>query len=168
MIVETPDGGDVAMQTVGAAPLWARLCQAMKRPDLGDDPRFATPMLRRQNWPALRELIAAWLQGLGTRERALAVLRAARVPASPVLSPVEVAGHPHREARKAFPGAPPPVRGKVRVTSTPFQVDGRPTGPAAGAPYRIGEHTRQVLREVLGYAPGAIDDLATAGVIGVV
>jgi crotonobetainyl-CoA:carnitine CoA-transferase CaiB-like acyl-CoA transferase len=168
MLVETLDGGDVAMQTVGAAPLWARLCEAMKRPDLGDDPRFATPMLRRQNWPALRELIAAWLQGFGTRERALAALRAARVPASPVLSPLEVAGHPHLEARQAFPEIPHPVRGKVRVTSTPFQVDGRPTGPAAGAPHRIGEHTRQVLCEVLGYAPATIDDLAAAGVIGVV
>jgi crotonobetainyl-CoA:carnitine CoA-transferase CaiB-like acyl-CoA transferase len=168
MLVETLDGGDVAMQTVGAAPLWARLCEAMKLPDLGDDPRFATPMLRRQNWPALRELIAAWLQGFGTRERALAALRAARLPASPVLSPLEVAEHPHLEARQAFPEIPHPVRGKVRVTSTPFQVDGRPTGPAAGAPHRIGEHTRQVLGDVLGYETSRIEELAKVGAIGLV
>jgi CoA:oxalate CoA-transferase len=168
MVVHTLEGGDFAMQTVGAPQLWARLCEAMKRPDLGDDPRFATPMLRRQNWPALRDLILVWLDGLGTRERALETLRAARLPASPVLSPLEVVAHPHLEARRAFPDVPHPGRGKVRVTSTPFQVDGRPTGPVAGAPYRIGEHTRQVLRDVLGYAPAAIDDLARAGVVGVV
>ena len=168
MIVHTLAGGDFAMQTVGAPQLWARLCEAMKRPDLGDDPRFATPMLRRQNWPALRQLILAWLDRFGTRERALEALRAARLPASPVLSPIEVAAHPHLEARRAFPEVPHPARGKVRVTATPFQVDGQPTAPVAGAPYRIGEHTRQVLGEVLGYATSRIDELARAGVIGLV
>jgi glutaryl-CoA transferase len=168
MIVHTLDGGDVAMQTVGAPQLWARLCEAMKRPDLGEDPRFATPMLRRQNWPALRDLIVAWLQDLGTREGALNALRAARLPASPVLSPLEVAGHPHLEARQAFPEVPHPSRGKVRVTGAPFQVDGRPTGPAAGAPYRSGENTRQVLRDVLGYETSTIEELAKVGAIGLV
>jgi crotonobetainyl-CoA:carnitine CoA-transferase CaiB-like acyl-CoA transferase len=84
------------------------------------------------------------------------------------MSPTEVVAHPHLEARGAFPEVPHPGRGKVRVTGTPFQVDGRPTGPAAGAPYRIGEHTRQVLREVLGYDAATIDELAKAGVIGLV
>jgi CoA:oxalate CoA-transferase len=168
MIVHSLEGGDFAMQTVGAPQLWARLCEAMKRPDLNADPRFATPMQRRQNWPALRDLIVDWLDTFGTRERALAALRAARLPASPVLSPTEVAAHPHLDARCAFPEVPHPMRGKVRVTSTPFQVDGRPSRPRAGAPYRIGEHTRQVLRDVLGYDAAKIDDLARAGVVGVV
>jgi crotonobetainyl-CoA:carnitine CoA-transferase CaiB-like acyl-CoA transferase len=168
MVVHTLDGGDFAMQTVGAPQLWARLCEAMKRPDLTQDPRFATPMARRQNWPPLRDLIVAWLDGFGTRERALEALRAARLPASPVLSPPEVAAHPHLDARRAFPEVPHCGRGKVRVTSTPFQVDGQPTGPAAGAPYRIGEHTRQVLGEILGYDTARIDDLARAGAVGLV
>jgi crotonobetainyl-CoA:carnitine CoA-transferase CaiB-like acyl-CoA transferase len=168
MVVQALDGGDVAMQTVGAPQLWARLCAAMARPDLGGDPRFTTPMLRRQNWPALRDLIVAWLRDFQTRDRALAALRAARLPASPVLSPLEVVAHPHLEARCAFPEVPHPARGKVRVTSTPFQVDGRPIGPTAGPPYRIGEHTRRVLGDVLGYGRARIDELARAGAIGVV
>jgi crotonobetainyl-CoA:carnitine CoA-transferase CaiB-like acyl-CoA transferase len=168
MVVHTLEGGDFAMQTVGAPQLWARLCEAMKRPDLAEDPRFATPMARRQNWPPLRDLIVAWLDGFVTRERALAALRAARLPASPVLSPTEVVAHPHLDARRAFPEVPHPARGTVRVTSTPFQVDGRPTGPAAGAPYRIGEHTRQVLGEILGYDTARIEELAKAGAIGLV
>jgi crotonobetainyl-CoA:carnitine CoA-transferase CaiB-like acyl-CoA transferase len=168
MVAHTLDGEDFVMQTVGAPQLWARLCTAMKRPELSDDPRFSTPMARRLNWAALRDLIAAWLDGFGTREHALEALRAARLPAAPVLSPPEVIAHPHLDARGAFPEVPHPARGKVRVTATPFQVDGRPTGPAAGAPYRIGEHTRQVLRDVLGYETATIDQLAAAGVIGVV
>ena len=68
----------------------------------------------------------------------------------------------------AFPEVPHPGRGKVRVTSTPFQVDGQPTGPITGAPYRIGEHTRQVLCEVLGYDSAKIDGLARDRAIGLV
>jgi crotonobetainyl-CoA:carnitine CoA-transferase CaiB-like acyl-CoA transferase len=44
-------------------------------------------------------------------------------------------------------------------------VDGKPTGPSAGAPYRIGEHTRQVLGEMLGYNAARIEELAKAGAI---
>src|SRR5262249_46167354 len=55
MVAHPLEGGDFVMQTVGAPQLWARLCEAMKRPDLAHDPRFATPILRRQNWPPLRD-----------------------------------------------------------------------------------------------------------------
>jgi CoA:oxalate CoA-transferase len=167
MVVHRLGGEDFAMQTVGAAPLWARLLEAMERPDLADDPRFATPPARRQNWPALLPIIAGWLDTLGTRARALETLRAARLPAAPVLSPAEVVAHPHLQARGAFPEVPHPARGKVRVTASPFHVDGGPVAPAAGAPYRIGEHTRQVLGGLLGYPAARIDELAAAGAIGI-
>ena len=64
------EGGDFVMQTVGAPQLWARLCEAMKRPELAEDPRFATPMARRLNWPPLRDIILKWLDGFVTREEA--------------------------------------------------------------------------------------------------
>ena len=165
MVVHRLAGQDFAMQTIGAPQLWPRLLEAMKRPDLADDPRFATPLARRQNWPALLPMIHAWLDAFCTREQALAGLRAARLPASPVLSPLEVAAHPHLDARGAFPEVPHPARGKVRVTATPFHVDGRPSAPAAGAPYRIGEHTHRVLAGLLGYPREKIADLEAAGAI---
>jgi crotonobetainyl-CoA:carnitine CoA-transferase CaiB-like acyl-CoA transferase len=165
MLAHALPGGDLVVQTVGAPQLWARLCSAMKRPELADDPRFATPAARREHWPAIRDLVLAWLDGFPTRAGALEALRAARVPAAPVLSPPEVAALPHLDARRAFPEVAHPGRGKVRVTATPFHVDGHPASPTAGAPYRIGEHTRQVLGEVLGYPAGRIDELAAAGVI---
>jgi CoA:oxalate CoA-transferase len=152
-------------QTVGAPQLWSRLCAAMKRPELAEDPRFVTPAARRENWPAIRDIVLAWLDGFATRERALEALRAARVPAAPVLSPPEVAALPHLDGRRAFPEVPHAGRGKVRVTATPFHVDGQPVSPAGGAPHRIGEHTRQVLSEVLGYAPARIEALAADKVV---
>jgi CoA:oxalate CoA-transferase len=166
MIAHTIDGRDMVTQTVGAPALWSRLCGAMKRPELAEDPRFATPAARREHWPAIREIVREWLDGFTSRERALETLRAARIPAAPVLSPPEVAALPHLQAREAFPEVPHPGRGKVRVTATPFHVDGRPVSPTAGAPHRIGEHTRHVLGE-LGYSAARIEELAAAKVVTV-
>jgi crotonobetainyl-CoA:carnitine CoA-transferase CaiB-like acyl-CoA transferase len=135
------------------------------RPDLATDPRFATPDQRRRNWPALRDIIGEWLGRFATVEEALDALRAARIPAAAVLTPEEVAAHPHLAARGAFPTVPHPARGPVRVTAAPFQIDGRAVTPAGPAPYLVGEHTRAVLSGLLGYKDRDIDDLAQAGVI---
>jgi crotonobetainyl-CoA:carnitine CoA-transferase CaiB-like acyl-CoA transferase len=155
----------LALQTGGAAALWPRLQELLGRPDLATDARFATPDQRRRNWPALRDIIGEWIGRFSTVEDALDALRAARIPAAPVLTPEEVVAHPHLAARGAFPTVSHPARGTVRVTATPFQLEGRPVSPAGPAPYRVGEHTRAVLSELLGYKDRDIDDLAQAGVI---
>ena len=165
MVVHPVGDGYVATQTVGAPQLWPRLLELLDRPELAHDPRFATPVARRENWSALREIITGWLDRFAKVDDAVATLTAARIPAVPVLSPEEVVEHPHLAARGAFPQVPHPGRGSVRVTATPFQVDGRPSVPRGPAPYRVGEHTRQVLREVLGYDPARIAELEGTGAV---
>ncbi len=165
MVVHPIGEGYLALQTVGAPQLWPRLLQLIGRPELAEDPRFATPAARRDNWPALRDIVTGWLGRFAKVDEAVATLTAARIPAVPVLSPEEVVNHPHLAARGAFPTVPHPGRGTVRVTATPFHVDGRPSTPGGPAPYRVGEHTRQVLRDVLGYDPTRIAELERAGVI---
>ncbi len=158
-------GRHLALQTGGAAALWPRLQELLGRPELATDPRFTTPDQRRRNWPALRDIIGEWVGRFASVEEALDALRAARIPAAAVLRPDEVAVHPHLAARGAFPTVTHPARGAVRVTATPFQHDGQPVAPAGPAPYRVGEHTRAVLSELLGYKDRDIDDLVQAGVI---
>ena len=158
-------GRHLALQTGGAAALWPRLQELLGRPELATDPRFATPDQRRRNWPALRDIIGEWVGRFASVEAALDALRAARIPAAAVLRPDEVAVHPHLVARGAFPTVSHPARGAVRVTATPFQLDGQPVAPAGPAPYRVGEHTRAVLGELLGYKDRDIDDLVQAGAI---
>ncbi|HWP77738.1 MAG TPA: CaiB/BaiF CoA-transferase family protein [Methylomirabilota bacterium] len=158
-------GRHLALQTGGAAALWPRLQELLGRPELATDPRFTTPDQRRRNWPALRDIIGEWVGRFASVEEALDALRAARIPAAAVLRPDEVAVHPHLAARGAFPTVTHPTRGAVRVTAAPFQLDGQPVAPAGPAPYRVGEHTRAVLGELLGYKDRDIDDLVQAGVI---
>jgi CoA:oxalate CoA-transferase len=147
MVVADVKGRHVVTQYVGGPQLWTRMCGVMKRPDIENDPRFSTPAARRQHWDELRPLLTEWLGSFASAEEALSTLNAARLPAAPVLTPAEVIAHPHLAAREAFPAVPHPTRGTVRVTATPFHVDGAPLRPPAGAPWRIGEHTREVLTE---------------------
>ena len=168
MIVHGVGGRHVAMQTVGAPQLWPRLVAMMNRPDLAADPRFVTPAARRENWAVLHPIICGWLDGFKTVEEAVTTLTAARVPASAVLSPAEVMAHPHLAERQAFPEIEHPGRGKVRITAVPFHVDSRPVKPRGGAPYRVGEHTRAVLGDVLGYSKERVEALLRLGTIAAV
>ena len=77
----------------------------------------------------------------------------------------EVVAHPHLAARQAFPLVDHPGPGAVRITAVPFHVDNRPVAPRGPAPYRVGEHTRAVLGDVLGYSKERIEELRRLRVI---
>ena len=165
MVVEPVGDGWLAFQIVGVLDLWPRLLDLMGRPDLPQDPRFATPIARREHWPELRAIIADWLRRFASVEEALTVLDAGRIPCTRVLWPAEVVSAPHLRARDAFPSVPHPTRGAVRITASPFHVDGEPMTPMGPAPYRPGEDTWTVLTELLGYGPDRIAGLAQSGAV---
>ena len=168
MLIHEIGGEWFTVQSVGAPDLWQRLITAMKRPDLDRDPRFATPLARRRNWPALRPLIIAWIDTFSSAKDALDACNSARIPAAPVLTPAEVIAHPHLAEREFFPVVPHSARDDVRVTGVPFMVDGRRPSPAGPAPHRPGQHTREVLSSLLGYDADKIEALRKAGAIEVV
>lgn len=161
-----PVGGRfVALQVVGGPQFWPRLTRAMGRPELAEDPRFATREARRENRVAVEEIVREWLRRFREVEDALSALRDARIPCAVVLTPEEVVAHPHLADRGAFPTVGHPVRGGVRITNTPFKLSSASIGPQGDAPYRPGEHSRAVLSEFLGYADDAIDGLIRAGAV---
>jgi CoA:oxalate CoA-transferase len=164
MLVSEIGGRYLALQTVGALEIWKRLVGLMNRPGLETDPRFATPQARRQHWPELRDTISEWLGHFTSVDEAVEVLTAARVPCAPVLSPQEVVKLRHLEERRFFASVPHAGRGAAHVTGTPFHLDGRPIGPSGPAPYRVGEHTRTVLEDVLGYSHDRVTKLLELGV----
>ena len=165
MLVHRIGDRHIAVQVVGSYELWPRLLELLGRPELGRDPRFDTPMKRRDNWPALKPLIVEWLERFKTSEEAVVALAAARIPSAVVLTPSEVVEERHLAEREFFPEIPHPGRGRARVIATPFHVDGHPIPPRGPAPYRSGEHTRQVLAEVLGYPAERIEELLRQGAI---
>src|SRR5215468_4776066 len=166
LLVYEIGGRYFAFQIAGSPNLWPRLLALMGRPELAGDPRFATGDARRRNSAALREIIDRWVAArFGSVEEALAVLGEARIPCAPVLRPAELIAEPHLAVREFFPAVPHPARGSVRVTASPYHVDGEPVHPRGPAAYVIGQHTRRVLGGLLGYGDDRIDDLAKSGVI---
>ena len=95
----------------------------------------------------------------------MAVLWDARIPCAPVLRPRELIAEPHLAVRAFFPAVPHPTRGSVRVTASPYHIDGEAVHPRGPAAYRIGEHTRAVLGGLLGYDAERIDALSGSGIV---
>ena len=165
MVVHGIGGRYLAMQIVGAADLWRRILALMKRPELNQDPRFSAAEARSRNWPALREILTGWLDGFPDVDSALAALEEARVPCAPVLRPAEVIASQHLAGREFFPSVQHPVAGAVRVTASPYHLDGHPVHPRGPAPHNVGENTRTVLGGLLGYEPQRIASLLTSGAV---
>lgn len=140
---------------------WDRLCNLMGRPELIDDPRFATNQERIRNRAGVQEVVESFLMSFDTAEAAFDALREAKVAAGPVLSPAEVQAHPQLATRDMvrdveYPGGVtiPSIATSPRFSRTPVEV-GR-------APF-IGQHNRRVLAEA-GYSPVDIDRLHADGV----
>lgn len=165
MIVH-PIGDRHVVTQVGSGPvMWPRLVALMGRPELENDPRFASPNARRDNWDELQVIIGEWLDGFGNVDKAVETLAAARFPVAKMMTAEEIVEHPHLAGREFFQSVAHGAGGEVRVTAPPFQLDGAAVAPAGPAPYLIGEHTREVLTEVLGYDAARIEALRAQGVV---
>jgi crotonobetainyl-CoA:carnitine CoA-transferase CaiB-like acyl-CoA transferase len=141
---------------------WERLCEALSRPDLAADPRFADFGARDRH----RDVLLPILEQLfleRTTEGWLRTLGAAGVPAAPVNDVEAALRDPQAEARGAVVEVEHPRLGTVRQVASPLRLGDRP--PLRRAPFR-GEHTREVLVELCGYEPGRVDELAASGVFG--
>jgi crotonobetainyl-CoA:carnitine CoA-transferase CaiB-like acyl-CoA transferase len=158
----TADGKFVCL-VAGSDANFARLCAAMDRPDLVTDPRFATLAERAARADEINGIVAEW-----TVARPAAGVEAAAiahdVPVATAYTAADIAADPHMAARGDLVAVDDPVLGAVRQQAPfPRFVD-EPQPTPGGAP-RLGEHTREVLRDVLGLGDAELDKLAADGVI---
>jgi crotonobetainyl-CoA:carnitine CoA-transferase CaiB-like acyl-CoA transferase len=154
-----------AYLTIGAAndSLWQRCCQALERPDLISDPRFATVAGRVEQRNVLVPLLN---EILGTRgaDEWLKRLEAAGVPAGRIKTVAEVCESEHLKARNMIVTLPHPKAGKVTTLGVPVKLHGTP-GRARTAPPVLGQHTDAILKSVAGLKATAIARLRAEGAI---
>ena len=126
--------------------LWARLCGAVGREDLVEDPRFATNEDRMANRPALVAELESVLERRDTAEW-VQVLLEAGVPAGPINDYGHVFADPHTRAREMMVEMEHPVEGTVRGLGIPVKLSDTPGRIRRAAPL-LGEHTDEILNEL--------------------
>jgi crotonobetainyl-CoA:carnitine CoA-transferase CaiB-like acyl-CoA transferase len=141
---------------------WRALCRVMGRPDLAGDPDLASVSGRMRAHDRLDDEIAGWTTGQ-TAAEAAAALQAAGVPAAPVLAPGDLSADINLLARDFFRTLPHPEYGQIRVTAPVWRFAGHDLGVRTAPGF--GEHNREVLTDILGYAAEDIDALERDGVL---
>jgi CoA:oxalate CoA-transferase len=133
----------------GNEVLFKKLCEALKRPDLAEDPLFATNALRTQNHGRLSEEMRKILQTKTMREW-LDIIDAAGVPCGPINNVEQVLNDPHVKARNMVITAEDPDVGTVRMAGNPIKLSRYPD-PAQRhhAPDLDGDRA-QILKSLLG------------------
>ena len=143
---------------VGSERLWAAFCGAIGRPEMEKHADYESNALRIKN----REALEALLDEIFLRRTAqewVDRLYAAGVPCSLVRNFREVAEHPQAAIREMFPVLKHTTVGRHQVTGTPVKLSETPGELTSPAPL-LGEHTRSVLRELLGINDAAMNGLA--------
>ncbi len=143
---------------------WSRLCQAMGCEELRDDPRTADGTARATHADFVRPIIEGWLADK-TRAQAVALLEDHGVPSGPVYTAEDILADPHITARNMLVTVDDPIAGPRQYARSPIHLSSAPEIPVSPAP-QLGEHTRSILHDLLGYDEVVIERLRDEGVIG--
>lgn len=136
---------------------------AMRRPDLGKDPRFSTPAARRKNLPALREIVQAWAWSFPDMASLDAQLDEAKIAIGEIRSLKEVAESEWAEYWTASHEVSDRNGGSFKLPGRPWKFSDAEL-PLPGDPALQGEHNAEVLKD-MGYDNSSIEQLAGSGVL---
>lgn len=160
-VYPTSDGAEVLI-AANADTVFRRLCVAMGRPELADDPKFAEHGPRGDNMAEIDAVIGAWTRAM-TADELLKAMEDNGVPAGRIYTAADMLADPHYAARDMVVelvnrfGTAVPATGVVPKFSR--------TTPQTPVPGPIlGDHTRQVLAELAGIDESRWADLESTGV----
>lgn len=153
---------DLALAIAGEK-LWRKFCPIMGCSELLEDPRYTNTVLRSRNRdtliPRLQEVFMT-----KTYEEWEALLLANDIPVGAINNISQVVEHPQVKARRSLRDVNHPSVGQVRVVGSPVRLSKTPAKEPTPSPV-LGQHTEEVLREVVGLNANEIAALDAAGVI---
>jgi len=140
---------------------WHKFFHLVGKPELAADPRFATFPARQKNYDAVFGFVRETLAGRTTAEW-VQLFANADIPMSAVNEIDDMLEHPHLKSVDFWQLLEHPTEGTLRMASNPIGLKRTPPS-IRRLPPRLGEHTREVLRE-FEYLAGEIDTLVDEGV----
>jgi len=157
-VAPAADGSkDHLILAVGNDSQYAKFCAVANIPELASNPLFATNRNRVQNRAKLVPILEAVMK---TRAKAdwLAALEAAKVPCGAINNLAEVFADPQIAARGMVTEWQHPVKEDLKLVSSPMRLSATPVRTDLPPPL-LGQHTEQVLRELLNYSDAKLSEL---------
>ena len=144
--------------------IFGRLCEAMGRPELAKDTRYATHIARGVHQAELDGIIDAWTR-TKTVEEVEALCIAHAIPAGKVYRAPEMIADPHFAAREAIVDVPHPEHGQVLMQNAFPKLSATPSGIRRPAPREVGQDNAEVYGRELGLGADELAALKAEGVI---
>ena len=148
---------------VGNDAQFTRLCQAAGHPEIASDPRYKSNKDRVQNRQALISLMKAFTVTRSTQEW-ITDLEVVGVPCGPINNLEQVFADPHVKARQIHQQLEHPSMGTVSSVASPIRLSETPVQYRM-APPLLGEHTQELLCNLLGMSEQEVIALQQAGVV---
>jgi CoA:oxalate CoA-transferase len=142
---------------------WRGLCALIGRPELAEDPRFATAKARSANVDEVDEMLAAWTKQ-HTRDALMTTLNEADIFCGIVKELPEVMTDPHLHARGMLREIDDPRLGRITIWTSPLRMNAEAPVPQSFAP-ALGADSDEFLRTELGLDAAAIASLRERKII---
>ena len=159
--IPTRDGWMVI--AIGNDIIWERFCTAIGREDLSQRPEYKTNSLRSRNRKTLMEIIEKEMVKRTTRAWSR-ILERESIPHSPINNIKQVCEDPCINHRKMLAEIEQPQMGRIKIAGSPIHLSETPGQVYAPAPL-LGEHTGEILKNLLGYSDADISRLQEENVI---
>ena len=158
-----PDKGFLDNCAIGNDALWAGFCKAIGREDLTDDKFFKTNHLRVKNVDRLIPLLAEEFLKKTSQEWG-DIFNKAALPYSPINTIKDICADPHIRYRRMLVDIDQPIAGKMSIVGSSLHLSETP-GEVYGPAPLLGQHSEEILADLLGFSREDIEALKREGVI---
>jgi formyl-CoA transferase len=144
------------------AAVWKSVCDVIGKPEWKEDPEYATPAARLNKVAAIFDTVEEWTKTKDKLE-VMDICNPLNIPCGPILSMKELAAEPSLRESGTIVEVDHPERGPylsvgcpIKMSDSPVEVERSPL---------LGEHTEEILGDVLGYSPDEIAQIKQSGAV---
>ncbi|HUS95159.1 MAG TPA: formyl-CoA transferase [Hyphomicrobiaceae bacterium] len=145
------------------AAVWGKICNLIGEPGWIDDPGYAKPDARLDKIPKIFDRIETWTK-TQTKFEVMAACNPLDIPCGPILSMKELADDPSLRATGTIVEVDHPERGPYLTVGCPIKLSDSPA-EVKRSPL-LGEHTAEILQEVLGFSGDDFERIILSGAVG--